>query len=240
MGFSKMRPIGFSTGALKYGDFRSALRIMAATNATCVELSALRESELEPLVSALGDLNLEKYSYISVHLPSSVQSEFERVVLRLADSLPHDWPLVVHPNVINEWADWKALGRRVCIENMDKRKSIGQTATDLRNIFDRLPEATLCFDIGHAHQIDPTMGESVLILEEFQDRLLQLHVSEVNSESKHDPLSVEAASAFKIVSELIPADVPAILESRVPKNKVAAEMDLVRSLLEAPVAAFSD
>ena len=148
-----------------------------------------------------------------MHLPSSVQPEFEAVILKLVDRLPPEWPLVTHPNIISDWSKWKGLGNRVCIENMDKRKSIGQTAADLRRIFDRLPEATFCFDIGHAHQIDPTMGEAVLILEEFLERLVQLHVSEVNSESKHDPISLEAATAFAIVSTLIPENVPAILES---------------------------
>ncbi len=32
-----MRPIGYSTGALTYGDFRSALDILAQTPATAVE-----------------------------------------------------------------------------------------------------------------------------------------------------------------------------------------------------------
>jgi hypothetical protein len=235
-----MRPLGFSTGALAYGDFRSALRILASTNATSVELSALRQSELEPLVSALGELRLEQYSHISVHLPSSIQPEFEAVILKSVDRFPPEWPLVTHPNIISDWSEWKALGNRVCIENMDKRKSIGQTAADLRRIFDRLPEATFCFDIGHAHQIDPTMGEAVLVLEEFLERLVQLHVSEVNSESKHDPISLEAATAFAIVSTLIPENVPAILESRVSPDQVVAEMRLVDNLLEASMATIGD
>jgi hypothetical protein len=235
-----MRPLGFSTGALAYSDFRCALRILESTGATAIELSALRQSELEPLVSALGSLSLEQYSHISVHLPSAVQPGLEAVILKLVEEFPSEWPLVTHPNIISEWSDWKALGNRVCIENMDKRKSIGQTAVDLRHIFARLPEATFCFDIGHAHQIDPTMGEAVLILEEFQDRLVQLHVSEVNSESKHDAISLEAATAFTIVSALIPENMPAILESRVSADQVVAEMRLVSGLLETSMAAIGD
>jgi hypothetical protein len=245
MGFSKMRPLGFSTGALAYGDFRSALRILASTNATSVELSALRQSELEPLVSALGELRLGQYSHISVHLPSSVQPEFEAVMLKLVDRFPPEWPLITHPNVIGNWSEWRALGNRVCIENMDKRKAVGQTGADLQQIFDRLPEATLCFDIGHAHQIDPTMGEAVLILEEFQERLVQLHVSEVNSESRHDLISLEAATSFTTVSTLIPHDIPAILESRIPEGQdisqqAILEMELVSSLLTAPMEVTGD
>lgn len=240
-----MRRLGFSTGALALGDFRSALRILASTNATAVELSALRQSEFEPLVSALSELRLDQYSHISVHLPSSVQPEFEALMFKLADHFPPEWPLITHPNIIGDWSEWRTLGNRVCIENMDKRKSIGQTRADLRRIFDKLPEATFCFDIGHAHQIDPTMGEAVLILEEFDKKLRQLHVSEVNSESKHDKISLEAARAFAIIVPLIPEEVPAILESRIPEGKdvsqhVVSEMELVGHLLTAPIEVAGD
>jgi hypothetical protein len=122
---------------------------------------------------------------------------------------------------------------------MDKRKPIGRTAKELREIFNRLPSATFCLDIGHAHQIDPTMGEAILILEEFGSRLRQLHVSEVNSESKHDSISLESASAFSLVAHLIPNDIPIILESRLPILSAAtiqSEMDTATRVLDASVA----
>jgi hypothetical protein len=231
-----MRPLGFSTGALAYSDFRLGLRILAETDGTVVELSALRQSELAPLICSLGELDLRKYSHISLHLPSAIQTDFEPILLDLVRDIPTDWKLVTHPDIIRSWDVWAELGNRICIENMDKRKEAGQTARHLRNIFRRLPEASFCFDIGHAHQVDPTMGEAVLLLEEFQDRLSQLHVSEVNSESKHDPISLEVAIAFEVVSMLIPESVPAILESRVPTGidpveQAKSEMALVGQLL---------
>ncbi len=39
--------IGFSTGSLAKGDFRFAIKVLSKSNANVVELSALRESELE-------------------------------------------------------------------------------------------------------------------------------------------------------------------------------------------------
>ncbi len=183
-----MRPIGFSTGALALGDFSEGLRILAKTSATAVELSALRQDELQPLVEALGRLPLQQFRHISVHLPSSADASCEERILDGAALFPKHWLLVTHPNVIRSWELWKSLGSRVCVENMDKRKPIGQTAQQLKQIFERLPEATFCFDLGHAYQVDPTMGESVLILEQLRGKLRQLHVSEVNSESRHDPI----------------------------------------------------
>jgi len=230
-----MRYIGFSTGALAYGDFDEGLRLLRKTKATAVELSALRQNELGPLIAAIDRLDLRQFHHISLHVPSSITPEFEEPLLGMLRPLPADWLLVTHPNVINMWNDWSALGPRLCIENMDKRKPIGRTASDLREIFNRLNAATFCLDIGHAHQIDPTMGETVLLLEEFSGKLRQLHVSEVNSESKHDPISLESESAFSVVAHLIRGDAPVILESRLPvvsAGAIQSEMDSVEHILD--------
>src|SRR5260370_9228481 len=101
---------------------------------------------------------------------------------------------------------------------MDKRKPVGQTAKYLTRIFEMLPNASLCFDIGHARQVDPTMSEAWAILQLFRNRIKQLHVSEVNTQSKHDPISLESILAFQKVSHLLPADVPIILESKAEES----------------------
>ena len=66
---------------------------------------------------------------------------------------------------------WAQFGARLGIENMDKRKPIGHTAADLTRIFDVLPSASFCFDIGHARQVDPTMSEATAILQVCRARL---------------------------------------------------------------------
>jgi sugar phosphate isomerase/epimerase len=245
-----MRPIGFSTGAVAYANFQSALALLAQTDTNAVELSALRPDELRPLVEASASLRLERYLHVSVHLPSAFSPEIEATVCALAQRLPQEWPLIVHPDAIRDWELWRELGERVCIENMDKRKPVGQTRNHLLRVFEQLPEASLCFDIGHAHQIDPTMCEAVMILREFGDKLREIHVSEVNSDSKHDPISLEAEMSFEIAARLIPANIPAILESRVAlpgevlgdvvQKRVEHEVCLVKSLLRGPVEIAAD
>ena len=80
------------------------------------------------------------------------------------------------------------------------------------------PDAMLCFDIGHARQCDTTMTEAYRILREYSGRLCQIHVSEVNTASHHDPLSFAAILAFSEVADLIPDHVPLILEARVTQR----------------------
>ena len=220
-----MRHIGFSTGALARGDFRLGLAMLADKNATAVELSALRQDELIPLVDQLDNLDLDQFKYVSFHAPSSMEAAFESTALSLLELVAaRGWTIVVHPNVMYKPQQWARLGERLCIENMDKRKHIGQTASDLLNIFKDLPNATFCFDIGHARQVDPTMSEASAILQNLAERLHQLHVSEVNTQSRHDALSFESVLAFRKVSHLIPSDVPIILESRIEESEINQEM----------------
>jgi hypothetical protein len=94
------------------------------------------------------------------------------------------------------------------------------------------------------------MGEAILILEEFTGRLRELHISEVNSESKHDLISLEAERSFEVVAQLIPKNVPVILESRVAApdeqlsdivfKRIEREIRVVRSLLNASVQVAAD
>jgi hypothetical protein len=227
-----MRCMGFSTGALARGDFRRALQMLAGKKACAIELSALRQDELMPLVQQLPELDLTPFKYVSFHAPSSIERSFEPAALELlAEVAARKWPIIMHPDAMHTPSEWNRLGSCLCIENMDKRKPIGQTAQDLAHFFELLPKASLCFDIGHARQVDPTMSEAAAILRCFQDRIQQLHVSEVNTQSKHDALSLESMLAFQKVSHLIPPGCPAILESRVEESQIEEEIkNVLKSL----------
>jgi len=229
-----MRLIGFSTGALAYSDFQFGLRILMNSHAKAIELSALRENEISPLVHSLSSLNLASFKYISVHAPSKYDPlrESELIVL-LKQVAKRNWPIIVHPDAIQNFAAWRVFADLLFIENMDKRNLMGRTAHELSGIFQKLPEARLCFDLGHCRQVDPTMNESYLILQQFGARLGQLHVSEVNSRSTHDPLSDSSVSAFEKIASLIPENVPVILESPVPPEKV--QFELKRARLALPI-----
>lgn len=227
-----MRPIGFSTGALARANFDLALLELERKPVDSVELSALRFPELRPLLESIPRLNLKRYRYISLHAPSQFQGneEEEAIEMLLRLALPH-WPIIVHPDSLRSFARWRVFGKRLAIENMDRRKPIGRTADELTQIFMELPEASLCFDIGHARQFDTTMTEAYRILRLFAERLCQVHVSEVNSASQHDRLSFSCILAFEQVAGLIPDGVPLIIESRVAPEEISPEIDSARRAL---------
>lgn len=238
-----MRDIGFSTGAVAYGDFHCALKLLAPHDLPCIELSALRMSEVETLVSAIPALHLSRYRYISFHAPSDFSSSEEADLANLLYSgIPESWPIVLHPDAISEFGVWRRFGRRMAIENMDRRKPVGRNREELKAIFDQLPEASLCFDAGHARQCDSSMTDAFLILSAFRDRLVQIHLSEVNSQSQHDPISYGSMLAFRQVSSLIPEGVPIILESRVNPSQISKEVknaDLALRIVEVAEPSYA-
>lgn len=222
-----MREIGFSTGAIALDDYNQALRHLAAVSTRAIELSALRFKELRPLISALPDLDLAKYKYISMHVPSAFTVEEEGELVSLLRNVPPSWSLIVHPDSIHNYELWRPFSSRVALENMDRRKSSGRTAKELAKWFDLLPDARFCFDIGHARQFDPSMAEAYTILTAFWNRLVQVHVSEVDAQSRHAVITYAAGLAFREVAHLIPDDVPLILESRVSFDGIERELSKV-------------
>ena len=228
----RQRPIGFSTGALAKGDYRRGLQMQRPlSRARVIELSALRDHELQPLLDGLGSLDLSGLDYVSVHAPSKLRTLSEREVFERLEALPPQWPIIVHPCIIRTRALWRSLGPRLCIENMDNRKTRGRNAAELRALFEEYPEASFCLDVGHARQIDPTMAIALLMLFEHGARLRQLHVSDVGPRGEHQPVRALARWAFSRVARLVPEDCPLIIESVVSEGGMEAEIDAVLAAL---------
>ena len=224
-----MRPIGFSTGALALSDVRRGLDLQAGTDADAVELSALREDELGPLIDLLPSLPLDGLRYVSVHLPSKLRRLSEADVIdAVTAGVPDGWPLVLHPDVIADPAVWEPLGGRLLLENMDDRKPLGRTADELRPLMDALPEAGFCLDLAHARQVDSSLCTAQRLLWEFGDRLAELHLSELTPDARHVPLSMTAVRAYRRFAPALPPGVPVIVESVVPADRVGCELKQAR------------
>ncbi len=226
-----MRTIGFSTGALALGDFDRGLQLLSGSYAKAVELSALRELELPTLMAALGRLDLSNYEYISVHAPSRLRTMKEQDAADyLRPCIERGWSVILHPDAIVDYGCWRDFGKLLCIENMDKRKAVGRTANELRQHFHELPDASMCLDLAHARQIDPTFGIAREIIAEYGERIVQLHLSDLDVMSHHDPLSMSVVWAVREIAHLLP-QCPVILESMV-KPTASAIADELRIAAE--------
>ena len=208
------------------------VEIQAADRVHVLRRAGRRAHRQDPIFTAKTsvDTQARRDDQVSFDVETRHESR-DRVRNEVEEVAARKWPIVVHPDAMHTPSDWNRLGECLCIENMDKRKAVGQTAQGLARYFNLLPKASLCFDIGHARQVDPTMSEAAAILRSFRGRIQQLHVSEVNTQSKHGALSLESILAFQKVSHLVPADCPAILESRVEEAQIEEEIQSVlRSL----------
>jgi hypothetical protein len=228
------RPIGFSTGALTPGDCRRGLTMLQARQLPVVELSALREEELSPLLAELPSLELTSFDHVSIHAPSRLARLSERETAAMLRSLlPRRWPIIVHPDVMKDRSAWTGFGDLLCIENMDKRKAVGRTVAELEPFFQAFPDASWCFDIGHARQVDPTMSEAILLLERFKHRLRQVHMSEVNARSSHEAVTYPAIQSFRKVAGLIPLKVPIVLETTVSEEQIDEQIKRAATVFRA-------
>jgi hypothetical protein len=226
--------IGFSTGAVAPGDVPAALALLRGSGATAVELSALRLTELPALLAALPALDLSPYAHVSVHAPSRFSAAEEPALIDALSTLPAGLPIVLHPDTVHDLRRWRPLAARICVENMDRRKRVGRTTAELARVFEALPEASFCFDVGHAHQVDRTMGEAWELVRTLGARLAQLHVSEVGSSGRHAPLSLPAVAAFQRIAAWVPDDAAVIVESPATPSELAAQLRLCASAVTRP------
>jgi len=140
--------------------------------------------------------------------------------------------VVAHPDSIRTFRLWRDLGEHLCIENMDHRKPIGRSADELEMVFKELPRAKLCFDIGHAHEMDRSMSMAYEILKRFRDRIVQIHASEVSDKCEHRAFSASSAAAFARLSPFLPREATIILETVVPKTEAQEQMAKAQQIFE--------
>jgi len=229
--------IGFSTGSIALGDFKKGIEILRRKGIDCIELSCLREMELEHFISSIDNLDLSGFNYISFHAPSKlIQYTEKQIVDLLKVVFAKKWLIVVHPDIIKNYELWQPFGSYLCIENMDKRKRIGRTTIDLKYIFQQLPNASFCFDVAHARQVDLTMTEASLMIKNFGNRIKQIHLSDLNSQSKHEPLNLEAMMVYRNLLQNISKEIPVILETPVTEEKIYREVNRASFIFDLEIS----
>jgi hypothetical protein len=211
-------PIGASTGFLvdERGDWPALADAAAALSPFTAELAALSEAELPGLLAHLAGADAPSFHYLSVHAPSKgLRMSEAKLVDALARLPAYVDAIVVHPDVIDDPAEYRRLGSRLVLENMDTRKAGGRTADELAPWFAQLPDAGLCLDVAHARDVDPSMAAAHALLDRFAGRLRHLHVSSLDAAGHHVPLRAADEDAFRPVLQRC-RDVPWILEAPLP------------------------
>lgn len=226
-----MHIIGWSTGAiLPKGDkanYPLAVKLLKSTPFTCIEFNALREWELPVLLNFLPDLDISSFDRVSFHCCKLKELTEKELFKKIKPVIEKGWDIVNHPNLMNSDC-WKDLGSQILIENMDNREPINRTVEEMEKIFEKYPDASMCFDIGHARQVDPTMKLSRDLCIKFKDKIKEIHVSDIDPISYgHKFINHNSLRAFRRMSDFLP-DCPIILECA-PLTNIEREVDYITS-----------
>jgi len=212
---SQHHPLGASTGYMSdsRGDWPAMVGEALATSSFAAELAALSEGELPGLEAYLAERPELPFAYLSVHAPvKHLRMPEAELVRRLTRIAPLVDGIVVHPDAMDDPRAYRPLGSCLVLENMDARKPTGRTVAELKPFFAALPDAGFCLDVAHVLTVDPTLEEGERLLDEFAGRLRHLHVSSIDEECRHRPLTAEHEARFSALLRRCP-DVPWILEA---------------------------
>ena len=183
--------IGFTSGELDMDNIDNAAKIALESGLDTIELSCLKIPELHNALRRFKNIEFDKFKHISFHCPSHVTEYEEEYIFMVVKEFikRHDWNIVVHPYIVHRYDLWRTLGNKILIENMYNKYKIWHTADQLQVLFNELPEASFCLDIGHVKQVDYTLNEMKTLCTVFKDRLKEIHVSEVEVNGHHAPLN---------------------------------------------------
>lgn len=212
---ARHHPLGTSTGALveQRGDWPALVDEAQRTSTFAVELAALAADELPGLVHFLATAPPLPFRFVSVHAPSKGRRLREtQLVAMLSEVVRCVDAIVVHPDTIDDPGRYAPLGSALVLENMDARKDGGRTCAELESWFRALPQAGLCFDIAHAASVDESLGEAARLLDRFGARLRHVHVSSLDDDCHHVPLTAADEERFAPLLRRC-RDVPWILEA---------------------------
>lgn len=212
--------LGASTGYM--ADARGNWARLAARcldrSIFAAEFSALGEDELPGLLEFLGQDPPLPFHHLSVHAPTKrLRLPEPELVARLATLTGRVDGIVAHPDVLRDLRAWAPLGRTLLIENMDGRKAIGRTVAELAPVFEQLPDAGFCLDVAHVSAVDPSMALGHELLDAFGDRLREVHLSSLDADGHHVPLTDRDRVRFGAIMRRCP-DVPWILEAPLPDS----------------------
>ena len=228
-------PSGFSTGQLSMPDFKARIKLLTALGATAIEFTPSYQ-ELHLLPDILKSTSKE-FVHVSVHSPTPENKEQELIDL-LHPISRQGVDVIVHPDDMKDLSLWCSIGSRLCLENMDNQKTMGQTQNDLSPMFDLLPEAGFCLDLGHAYQIDRSMDLTLSLIKAFAPRLRQLHISQVTPTGPHTNIGPDAQKAYQTIARRLPKHLSVIIESfgllqDTPecRRQFEEELSIVRTIL---------
>ena len=212
-------PAGVSTGYMDDArlDWPALVGRAGQISEDVVEISALSGHELPSLVNWMRHIDRPPFAYVAVHGPTKdVLVEPAGLASQLSGLPAWVTSIVLHPDTLGEPLAFRSLGSRLVLENMDFRKLSGRSAIEMVALFNLLPEAGFCLDVAHARSIDPAMRTAHELLDQFRNRLRQIHISGLDKDGHHIPITEGDLDTYAPVLQRC-ADIPVVFEAPPPE-----------------------
>lgn len=103
---------------------------------------------------------------------------------------------------------WGRLGGA----RLDCQKEFGRDIRDLRAVFAAFPDAGFCLDVAHVWTNDRSLALGHALMDNFGDRLRQLHVSGIEEDGTHRPTTLDDLELYEPLLMRCP-QVPWLLET---------------------------
>lgn len=199
-------PIGFPSGCLAHCSPHATIAFSQAAGFPALELHP--QNIHDPILA----LSRHRFTYWSCHLPDKPEVSDRDLTRMICQDSTHTDNFIIHANKIKLPSEWEPYQDKVLVENMDNNRTFGRYPEEMEEIFDSLPNAGFCFDLGHAFQVDPTLSLAKEMVAAFGDRLKELHISYVDQEGHHHSIPGELFEPFAEITQNIPQDIPTIIE----------------------------
>lgn len=211
-----MREIGFSHGdlfKLHNVNTEKNISVLANCGSNAIEINCHTKEDADSLKDLLPYVKI--FKRVSLHAPVNVRygnnNETKELLRKLEDFYVQSVAelIVVHPDLVDDWNVFDQFDVTWAIENMGDRKQNFKNVTDLKKIFNEHGNWFFVLDLGHCNSNDKTMFLAKEFIEEFYDRIIEIHLS--GYEKFHDPL--HRTKQIEIINYCKYLPVPIIIES---------------------------
>jgi hypothetical protein len=222
-----MSKIGFSTKCLSLlaCNIRDAAIFFFEGKAEAIELHFSAPADFNAF--ELDDRTVEaikKFSFISLHAPSreiryGANPETEKIIVglkKICAALPIKG-IIIHPDIIDDFAPLVDSGLPFLLENMYKKEAFGSSPEDFIVLKNKC-NFGFVLDLQHVYENDPLMEKAREFVMIMGERLCYFHVSGQSDGQGHAPvyLSRNCEAIAEILKMKI--NVPKILEGVFGEN----------------------
>ena len=197
--------------------------------ANAIELSVIDSSNLEKL-ETLSKYVLKPFAFRSIHMPTNIyykNNKDTKELLKRIEYISRNLNIsnvVLHPDTIQSLKIFEEYDVPFSIENMDRRKKFGKDINEIRYILENT-NFRFVLDINHIYTIDKSLKLAEHFIEEFMDKIVEIHLSGCENYSHVALLKTKQKELIEKIKSL---NKPIIIESVFDSlNDIQKEWDFI-------------